>query len=62
MAHSAIMEGAMVEEVVVFIKIGTPADSMDGRTTTHLTYSVEVQVRYLKVLPLLFLVILVHSN
>jgi len=42
---SAIMEGAMVEEEVVFIKIGTPGDSLDGRTTTRFTYSVEVQVR-----------------
>ena len=40
----AIMEGAMVVEVVVFIKIGTPVDSLDGLTTTRLTCLVEVQV------------------
>ncbi len=38
----------MVEEAVVFIKIGTPADSTDGLTTTHLTYLVAVQVGYVK--------------
>jgi len=42
---SAIMEEAMVEEEVVFIKIGTPVDSLGGRTMTRLTCSVEVQVR-----------------
>ena len=45
MVLSAIMEEAMAEEEVVFIKIGTPVDSLDGRTTTRITYSVEVQVR-----------------
>lgn len=42
----AIMEGAMVEEVAVFIKIGTPVDSLDGLITTRITCLVEVQVRW----------------
>lgn len=42
----AITEGATVEEEVVFIKIGTPVDSLDGRTTTRLTCLVGVQVRW----------------
>ena len=46
MVHSAITEEAMVGEEVAFIKIGTPANCLDGRTTTRLTYSVGVQVRW----------------
>lgn len=45
MLLSVITEGAMVEEEVVFIKIGIPVDFLDGRTTIRLIYSVEVQVR-----------------
>ena len=51
----------MVEEVVDFINIGTPAGSTDGRTTTHPIYSVEVQVRYAKAYTFFIIIIILFT-